>query len=120
MQIGFNGVVYTYEKDGICTDEIGTAKLQINLGYKGVYTFAICFLGDENYNASLAVSKITVACQTPQLDVPNKSYKASAKTKTLTASFKTEKGNPIANKIVKFTVNGKTYMLKPMIKGWQV
>ena len=117
MQIGFNGVVYTYEKDGICTDEIGTAKLQINLGYKGVYTFAICFLGDENYNASLAVSKITVACQTPQLDVPNKSYKASAKTKTLTASFKTEKGNPIANKTVKFTVNGKTYSAKTNDKG---
>ncbi|WP_295617718.1 hypothetical protein [uncultured Methanobrevibacter sp.] len=98
MQIGFNGVVYTYEKDGIITDENRTAKLQINLGYKGVYTFAICFLGDENYNASFAVAKITVDTQTPTLTVPNKSYKVSAKTKILTATFKTAKGTAIADK----------------------
>ena len=56
MQIGFNGVIYD-EKNGIVTDENGTAKLQINLGYKGAYTFAICFLGDDNHNASFAVAK---------------------------------------------------------------
>ena len=116
MQIGFNGVVYD-EKNGIITDENGTAKLQINLGYKGDYTFAICFLGDENYNASFAVAKITVNCQTPKLAVPNKSYKATAKTKALTATFKTAKGTPVPNKKVSFTVNGKTYSAKTNDKG---
>ena len=116
MQIGFNGVIYD-EKNGIVTDENGTAKLQINLGYKGAYTFAICFLGDDNHNASFAVAKITVATQTPTLSVPNKSYKASAKTKALTATFKTVKGTAIANKQISFTVNGKTYKAKTNEKG---
>ena len=117
MQIGFNGVIYTYEKDGICTDENGTAKLQINLGYRGDYTFAICYLGDENYNASFAVAKISVKEQTPSLNVPNRSYAATAKTKMLTATFKTEYGNPIADKWVTFTVNGKIYKAKTNANG---
>ena len=117
MQIGFNGVVYTYEKDGICTDENGYAKLQINLGYKGVYTFAVCFLGDDDYNASFVVAKITVDTQKGTLLVPNKSYAASAKIKTLTVTFKTAKGNPIAGKWVTFKVNGKTYKAQTNAKG---
>ena len=117
MEIGFNGVVYTYEKDGIITDDNGYAKLQINLGYKGVYTFAICFLGNDEYNASFVVAKITVDTQKPTLSVPNKSYAASAKTKTLTATFKTANGNPIADKWITFTVNGKTYKSKTNAKG---
>ena len=117
MQIGFNGKVYDYEHNNISTNENGTAKLQINLGYKGDYTFAICFLGDEKYNASFAVAVIKVDVQKAKLTVPNKSYKANAKTKTLTATFKTEKGNPIVGKSVKFTVNGKTYSAKTNDKG---
>ena len=117
MQIGFNGVVYTYEKDGICTDENGIAKLQINLGYRGDYTFAICYLGDENYKASFAVAKITVKEQTPTLTVPDMSYAIGEKTKTLTATFKTEYGNPIANKWITFTVNGKIYKGKTNENG---
>ena len=117
MEIGFNGVVYTYEKDGIITDEDGYAKLQINLGYKGVYTFAICFLGNDNYNASFVVAKITVDTQKGTLTVSNKSYAATAKTKTLTATFKTAKGSPIADKWVTFTVNGKTYKAKTNANG---
>ena len=117
MEIGFNGVVYTYEKDGIITDGDGYAKLQINLGYKGVYTFAICFLGNDKYNASFVVAKITVGTQKPSLTLPNKSYAASAKTKTLTATFKTAKGNPIADKWITFTLNGKTYKGKTNAQG---
>ena len=117
MQIGFNGVVYTYEKNGICTDENGTAKLLIGLGYKGGYTFGICFLGNDEYNASFAVAKIEVYTQNGTLTVPNKSYKASAKTKTLTATFKSASGKPVAGKTIKFTVNGKTYSAKTNANG---
>lgn len=116
MEIGFNGVVYN-ETDGIVTDENGTAKLQINLAYKGDYTFAICFLGNENYKASFVVAKITVKEQTPILTIPNRSYKASAKTKTLTATFKKQNGKPIENKTISFTVNGKVYKAKTNAKG---
>ena len=112
VQIGFNGKIYDKE-----TDENGVAQLQINLGYKGDYTFAICFLGDEKYNGSFAVCKIHVDPQKATLTVPNKSYAASAKTKTLTATFKSAKGNLIANKKVTFTVNGKTYQATTNDKG---
>ena len=107
VQIGFNGVVYDVK-----TDEDGVAQLQINLKYKGAYTFAICFLGDGEYNASFVVAKITVKEQTPRLTVPDKSYAASDNTKTLTATFKSENGGLIANKWITFTVNGKTYKTK--------
>ena len=116
MQIGFLGVIYG-EEDGIVTDENGVAKLQINLGYKGDYTFAICFLGNEQYNASFTVAKITVNPQKGSLTVPNKSYSASAKTKTLTATFKSASGKVVANKKITFTVNGKSYTATTNAKG---
>ena len=116
MKIGFNGVVYDY-RDGIVTDDEGYAQLQINLASKGIYTFAICFLGDDDYNASFVVAKIDVKTQTPSLTVPSKSYSASAKTKTLSATFKSNKGTVIPKKKISFTVNGKTYTAKTNEKG---
>jgi hypothetical protein len=112
IQIGFNGKVYNRT-----TDENGQAKLQINLANQGIYTFAVSFLGDEQYNGSFKVCKITINKQTPTLTVPNKSYSASAKTKSITATFKSESGNVVANKKVTFTVNGKTYTATTDSKG---
>ena len=112
VQIGFNGRVYNRT-----TNETGDVKLQINLAYKGTYTFAIAYLGDDNYNGSFVVSKITVKQQSPKLTTTSKTYKASAKTKALTATFKTANGNLIADKTIKFTVNGKTYSGKTNAKG---
>ena len=112
IKIGFNGRVYDRT-----TDENGSAKLQINLAYKGTYTFAIGFLGDNDYLGAFEVAKITVKVQTPKLATSNKSYKASAKTKSLTATFKTANGKVVANKKISFTVNGKTYSAKTNSKG---
>ena len=112
VQIGFNGVIYNRT-----TNESGRVRLQINLGKDNWYTFAISFIGDENYNASFGVARIVVETQTPKLTVPNKSYKASAKTKTLTATFKSAAGNLVKNRKVSFTVNGKTYSAKTDAKG---
>ena len=97
------------KKNGILTDDNANAKLQINLGYKGSYIFAIFYPGDKNHNSSFSLSKITVEEQTPTLTVPNKSYKTTVKDKQLTATFKTSRGNPIASKKITFTVNGKSY-----------
>ena len=112
VQFGFNGKIYNKT-----TDENGIAKLQINLQRYDIYTFAVNFQGDDQYNGSFAVAKITVKKQTPTLTVPNKSYKASAKTKTLTATFKSASGKVVANKKVTFTVNGKTYTATTNDKG---
>ncbi len=105
IKIGFNGKIYNKT-----TNENGSAKLQINLAREGIYTFAVSFLGDDNYNGSFVVAKINVAKQSPKLTTANKSYKASAKIKTLTATLKTAKGNPIKNKKITFTLNGKNYV----------
>lgn len=112
VQIGFNGVVYNRT-----TNESGGARLQINLASEDVYTFAMAFLGDDNYNASFEVAKITVNKQKAKLTTANKLYKASAKTKSITATFKTAAGNPINSKKVSFTVNGKTYTATTNAKG---
>ena len=111
IQIGFNGKVYDRT-----TDENGSAKLQINLGYKGTYTFAVAYLGDDDYNGSFIVAKIVVNKQKGSLTVPAKTYKASA-TKTLTATFKSAQGKAIAGKKISFTVNGKTYTANTNSKG---
>ena len=109
---GFNGKIYEKE-----TDEDGVARLQINLKRASIYTFAVSFLGDDDYLSSFAVAKITVNKQTASLTVPAKTYKASAKTKTLTATFKSAFGNPLSNKKITFTVNGKTYTTTTNSKG---
>ena len=91
------------------TDENGSAKLQINLKYAGTYTFAVAYLGDDEYNGSFIVAKILVNKQKGSLTVPAKTYKASAKTKTITATFKSASGKAVNGKKITFTVNGKTY-----------
>ena len=112
IQIGFNGKVYNRT-----TDENGSARLQINLVRADIYTFAICYLGDDDYSGSFVVSKITVKAQKGSLTVPNKSYKANTKTKTLSATFKAASGKAVANKKVSFVLNGKTYSAKTNAKG---
>ena len=116
MKIGFNGVVYDY-RNGISTDENGTAKLLIGLGYKGTYTFGICFLGDDRYNASFAVAKITVNTQKPIISCPNYYYKASAKNKKISITLKSANKKPLPNKTIKLVVNGKTYSGKTNSNG---
>ncbi|OWT32425.1 hypothetical protein BGI41_07725 [Methanobrevibacter sp. 87.7] len=107
VQIGFNGVIYN-----LTTDENGIAKLQINLAWAGDYTFAICYLGDDQYNGSFVVSKIHITKKAVSLTVPYK-YTLNTKTKAITVTLKATdyKGTyvNVANKKVTVTVNGKTY-----------
>lgn len=118
MQIGFNGKIYDYEHNNISTDENGTARLQINLGYKGDYTFAICFLGNDKYNASFSVAKITVNTQTPVISCSNRyTFKSSAKSKKISVSLKSARKKPLVNKKIKMVLNGRTYSAKTDSNG---
>ncbi len=112
VQIGFNGAVYNRT-----TNATGGVRLQINLGYEGKYTFAIAFLGDDNYTGDFQVALIEVTKHSPKLTAPAKTYKASAKTKALTATFKSANGNAISGKKISFTINGKTYTATTNSKG---
>ncbi|WP_048812332.1 Ig-like domain repeat protein [Methanobrevibacter ruminantium] len=112
VAIGFSGKIYNR-----ITNETGGVKLQINLGYKGSYTFAIAFLGDDDYNGSFAVANVKVTDQNAKLTASGKAYKASAKTKAVSATFKSANGNAISGKKISFTVNGKTYSATTNDKG---
>ncbi|MBQ6098329.1 MAG: Ig-like domain repeat protein [Methanobrevibacter sp.] len=112
VQIGFNGVTYNR-----ITDSNGQAKIQINLAKPDTYTFAVCFLGDDDYYGSFNVAKVIVKKQTPKFTVDKKTYKASAKTKKLTVTLKTSRGKALSGKKITFKVNGKTYTAKTDKKG---
>ena len=112
IKIGFNGVVYNRT-----TNASGGASLQINLAYKGTYTFAIGFIGDDDYLGAFEVSKIKVNPQKPKLSSSSKTYKSKDKVKTISASLKSKSGKGISGKTVKFILNGKTYLAKTNSKG---
>ncbi|ADC45924.1 adhesin-like protein [Methanobrevibacter ruminantium M1] len=110
--IGFNGKVYNRT-----TNSTGGVSLQINLGYAGKYTFAIAFLGDDDYMGSFEVALITVNKQTPKITASSKAYRPNSKAKSLVATLKSAKGNAISGKKISFTINGKTYSTTTNAKG---
>ncbi|OWT33334.1 hypothetical protein BGI41_02970 [Methanobrevibacter sp. 87.7] len=117
VNIGFNGVAYN-----VITDANGIARLQINLAWANVYTFAVAVLSDDEYEGSFVVSKITITKKPTTLVVPKKTYSLNTKTKTITVTLKGDKAIspgfvPGVNKVVKVTVNGKTYSAKTNSKG---
>ncbi|OWT32672.1 hypothetical protein BGI41_06465 [Methanobrevibacter sp. 87.7] len=117
VSIGFNGVVYN-----VTTDEKGVAKLQINLAWSGIYTFAVAFLGDDDYTGSFVVNKITITKKPTVLSVPAKTFGVYNKNKVIVVTLKGKKaiGNSYVNAVgrtVKVTVNGKTYTAKTNSKG---
>lgn len=112
IKIGFNGKIYNRT-----TNASGDARLQINLPKKGTYTFAISFLGDDEYNASFEVVKIVVEAQVPKLTTSNVKFKLNAKSKTISARFKSMKCSAVRGKKIIFTVNGKTYTATTNSKG---
>ena len=112
IQIGFNGNVYNRT-----TDEKGSARLQINLQSSGTYTFAVSFLGDDEYNGSFVVAKIVVNKQKPVISTSNYYYKRDAKSKKISISLKSASKKPLKNKTVKLVLNGKTYSAKTNSNG---
>jgi hypothetical protein len=112
VQIGFNGNVYNRT-----TDSNGQARLQINLKNAGTYTFAVSYLGDDDYNGSFIVAKIVVNKQKPVISTSNYYYKADAKSKKISVSLKSASKKPLKNKTIKLTLNGKTYSAKTNSNG---
>ena len=111
-KIGINGVIYN-----VVTDSEGKAGLQINLAKSTAYTYAIAYLGDDEYNASFAVSKLNLV-KKPLTITPKKTsytFTATAKNKYVEATLSTIK-NEFDGKMylsegkkVTLTIDGKTY-----------
>ena len=117
--IGYNGKTLY-----MTTDEDGYARVQINLRDKNRLAFAVAFLGDEDYNATMSVYLITINQKPVTISAAAKTYKVSAKTKKYTVTLKTIKGASAdgktyfaAGKKVTMKINGKTYSAKTNSKG---
>ena len=109
--IGYNGkTLYR------TTDDKGYAGVQINLRDENRLTFAVTFLGDDKYDASMSVYLITINKKPVTITAAAKKFKASAKTKKYSVTLKTIKGDSVdgktyfgAGKKVTLNVNGKIY-----------
>jgi len=119
VYIGYNGVTLVRT-----TDANGFASVQINLKNAGLYTFVVVFLGDEDYDASMAVHKIDIIKKTTSISASEKTFKSSAKTKKYTVTLKTIKGASIdgqkylaAGKKITLELDGKTYTAKTNANG---
>jgi len=114
VQIAVNGPVYN-----VTTTASGEATIPINLMVANIYTYALTFSGDDQYNpAPIASSKLTVVAKTTTITAKDISFKAKVKTKTVSVKFTTIK-NPYdgkvymkEGKVLKLKVNGKTYTAK--------
>lgn len=96
------------------TDSKGQATLEINLK-AGTYTIEYYYGGENNINKTSGSSKITVKQRSPT------TIKKLTATVFKYGYFKVKlldaRGNPIANKYVKFTLKGKTYTKKTNKNG---
>ena len=110
-------VVFNNQMYELTTDANGVAVLPFALNKGGVYNVEVFYLGDEDYRGSDASAKITIEKIATKTTAAAKTYLATAKTKSFSATLKDAKGNVLANKKVTFTVNGKTYTATTNAKG---
>ena len=118
VSIAVNGPIYN-----VTTDSQGRAGLQVNFMNANVYTYALSFAGDDEYNASpLASSKLTITKKKTSISASAKKYKVKS-TKKYTVTLKTSK-NPYngktylkSGKKLTLKVKGKTYTAKINSKG---
>ena len=118
VSIAVNGPIYN-----VTTDDQGRAGLQVNFMNANIYTYALAFAGDDEYNATqLASSKLTITKKSTSITAAAKSYKVKA-TKKYTVTLKTAK-NPYngktylkSGKKLTLKVKGKTYTAKINSKG---
>ena len=125
--VAVNGYIYEYNTDHkeptTITDENGVFGVQVNLAAANTYTYALVFLGDDDYKASLNSTKIVLEKKPVTLSAASKSFKASASTKKITVTMKTIKnaydGKTYlsAGKTITLKLNGVTYTAKTNANG---
>ena len=110
-------VLYDGKKYVRTTDSTGHFNLSLSLKNDVSNELTISFAGDDKYNSFSKAISVNIARKSLDLIVSNKAYKAKASKKVLTATFKLNNGKGIVGKIVRFTINGKTYTAKTNSRG---
>jgi plastocyanin len=108
--------IFNGKTTNVKTDENGKAKIKLTVATKGTYPITVSFLGNDKYNAVVAVKNIKVVVQKTKATFAKKTFKVKA-TKKLTFTLKDSKGKAIAGKKITFKVNKKTYTAKTNKKG---
>ena len=107
----------------VTTDSEGKAGLPISLVTANSYTYALSFLGDDKYEASLGSAVAVITKKPTSIVAPNKVFKANAKSKVVSVTLKTIKNQYNgkyflkAGKLITLKVNGKTYKAKTNANG---
>ena len=108
ITIKINGVTYSRT-----TDENGSASIAINLN-SGEYPVTVTFLGNSEFNQTVVSSSITVKPTIYADDV----FKVFRNGTQYYAFFTDGKGNPLANTVVSYNINGVFYNRTTNATGW--
>lgn len=99
------------------TDSEGKAKQSISISKEGTYNVDVAYAGDDvDYYASSNSSKVAVKKQTSKIISSNLNM-IPKMAEYYSVTLKDESGNVIANLMVTFKVNGKTYSRKTNANG---
>lgn len=98
------------------TNAKGQATIAANFAAAGTYYYTLCFLGDEDYKASLKAVKVTVNKQAVKATFKKATLKVK-KAKKVKFTLKDANGKAIAGKKITVKVNGKTFSAKTNSKG---
>ena len=93
----------------VFTNERGIATINVSSAKVGIFEVVAEFDGDEDYVASNNDSTVNVVKVMTQITSPNKSFVVTSTSKVITAVLKDVYDNPLENKTVSISVNGKIY-----------
>ncbi|WP_394350630.1 Ig-like domain-containing protein [uncultured Methanobrevibacter sp.] len=106
-----NGKTYS-----MITDKNGQVMLSTNGLAPKSYSAKVSFTGNTNYIGASKSFKVAVKKATPKLTAKAKTFKKSVKTKKYVITLKTNQNKVMKNTNFILKVNGKTYLLKLMLK----
>ena len=112
-QVALDGKTYT-----VVTNDKGEFGIEISLAKAQTYSYAVSFLGDDNYIGLFASSKLTVNKKKTTITAKSKKFKAKTKVKKFKVTLKTVKNTYLSKgKKLTLTIKGKKYTAKTNAKG---
>ena len=105
LEFKISGISTTYNRT---TDENGQARLKINLKNEQKSTIQTTFNGDDTYSSVSVNKTITIAKGSPELISYDRTFN-DKDIQIFSVILKDNKGNPLANKEIKFTLSSQTF-----------